>query len=139
MPSPFAIVLKEDGSATILGRITARGGTGAATGVDGEGNFLKQADIDTITCSIFDLDGTTPDTAISTPTVTKTTSVLDTPVTTAVIWTKDSTGYNFIHDLSATSFPEPGRRYEIEYKATLNGGIIFHGLYAGQTDPRRGS
>ena len=138
MPA-FAISLKEDGSITILGRITARGGTGLATGVDGEGNFLKQADISTITCKIFDLESNTPDTPIATPTVTISTDVLDTPVTTKVIWTKDDTGYNFIHDLSNTIFTGANRRYEVEYEVTLNGGIVFHGRYAGQTTPLRGS
>ena len=139
MASPFQVVWREDGDATVLARITARDGTGAATGVDGEGNFLKQADITSISCAIFDLDGDDINTAISTPTVTVATHVLDTPVTTAVLWTKDTTGYNFLHDLKGTEFPTGGSRYSVEYKVTLSGGAIFHGVYEGQARPIRTS
>lgn len=129
--SHFRVVWKEDGSPTILGRITARLGTGAATGVDGEGNFLKQVDISTITCAIYDRSSTTPDVAISTPVVTIATSVLDTPVTDKVIWTQDDTGYNLLHDLPNTAFPTGGRLYVVEYVVTLTGGGVFHGVYEG--------
>ena len=123
----FTGIVREDGSATILGRLVARDGTGAATGVNGEGNFLKVADISTITCAIFDLDSSTPETSISAPDVTVATDVLDTPVTTNVLWTKDTTGYNFLHDLASTSFPIGGRNYVVEYKITTTGGTVGWG------------
>lgn|SRR3990167_4032548 len=134
----FYVEWNEDGSATVLGRLTARNGTGTATGVDGEGNFIEQADVSTITCKVFDLDGD-PDTATSTPTVTISDAILDTPVTTNVIWTKDAYGYNFIHDLDSTLFPTGDHRYEVEYKITLTGGAIFHGTFIGPARPVRGS
>lgn len=127
----FDVIWNEDSSATALGRITARDGSGAATGVDGEGNWLQQADISSITCKVFDLDSTTPDTAIATPTVTVSDAVLDTPVTTNVIWTKDTIGYNFIHDLANTNFPTGNHTYRVEYKVTLTGGTVFHAVYQG--------
>ena len=139
MSEPFEVVWNEDGDATALGRITARDGSGIATGVDGEGNWLQQADISTITCKVFDLDSTTPDTEIATPTVTVATHVLDSPVTTNVIWTLDSTGYNFLHDLAASNFPTGDRTYLVEYKVTLSGGAIFHGVYRGTARPIRGT
>ena len=129
--SHFTVVWNEDGSPTVLGRITARDGTGAATGVDGEGNFLKQADISTITCAIYDRSGTTPEVAISTPTVTISTSVLDTVITANTIWTMDDTGYNFLHDLADTAFPTGGSLYVVEYVVTLTGGAVFHGVFEG--------
>lgn len=137
----FAVEWNEDGDATALGRVTARNGTGAATGIDGEGNFIKQADIAVsgIERKIFDLDGTTPDTPESTTNPTISSVVLDTPVTDNVIWTKDSTGYNFRDDIAGINFPFGSRSYRIEYKFTLTGGAIFHGVYGGTTRPIRGS
>jgi hypothetical protein len=131
--SEFGVTWKEDGDATVLARLTARNGTGAATGEDGEGNWLEQADVDTITCKVFDMDDD-PDTAIATPTVTVSSAIQDTPVTTNVIWTKDTVGYNFIHDLAASNFPTGGRRYRVEYTVTLvagKGGGVMHGAYEG--------
>lgn len=135
----FQVVWNEDGSATALGRVTARSGSGTATGVNGEGNWAQQADLSTITCSVFDLDGVTPDTAITTPTVTIATSILDTVVTTNVIWTKDTTGYNFIHDLGAANFPTGGHCYLVEYKFTYADGTIGWGKYKGEAKPVRTS
>lgn len=139
MSVPFYVEWSEDGDATALGRITARNGSGAATGVDGEGNWLQQADVSTITCKVFDLNSATPDTPIATPTVTVSTSVLDTPATTNVIWTKDSTGYNFLHDLAASNFPTGEHWYRVEYTVTLSGGAVFHGVYEGPARSIRSS
>ena len=57
MPTVFKVQWHEDGSATVLGRITARNGSGSATGIAGEGNWLEQADISTITCAVYDRAG----------------------------------------------------------------------------------
>lgn len=138
MGSDFRVKWNEDGSATVLGRITARDGSGSATGVDGEGNWLEQADIDTITYKVFDRDSDTPDTPVVAETsLTVADVMLDTPVTTAVIWTKDTTGYNFIHDIAASVFTTGGHQYEVEYKVTTTGGTVFHGKYRGTATPIR--
>ena len=123
------VIWNEDGSATVLGRLTARDGTGTATGVKGEGNWLKQADLSTITFSVYDeADGT----QITAPTtVTISSSVLDKPDTTDVLWTKDATGYNFIHDLGPANFPTGGTIYRVEYKITTNSGAVGWGKYRG--------
>ncbi len=135
----FHVDWNEDGDATVLGRLTARNGSGVATSIDGEGNFLQVADIATITCKIFDLDSATPDTEISTPTVTVATEVLDTVVTAQTIWTEDTVGYNFLHDLAGSEFPTGERRYRVEYTVTLTGGAVFHGSYIGPGKPIRSS
>lgn len=135
----FQVDWNEDGSATVLGRLTARNGTGSATGVSGEGNWVKIADVSTIVCKVFDLDSATPDTPILTPAVTVASAVIDTPVTSDVIWTKDAVGYNFLHDLPPTAFPIGGRAYSVEYEVTLTGGGKFHGTYSGIARPIRGS
>lgn len=139
MSAEFFVQWNEDGSATALGRITARNGSGAATGKDGEGNFLQQADVTSIAAKVFDLDSETPNTPTDTETLTVSSVVLDTVVTTNVIWTKDSIGYNFLHDLSHTYFPEGGRRYRVEYKVVLADDQQFHGSYSGPASPIRSS
>ena len=127
----FKINWDEDGDATVLGRITARNGTGAATGVDGEGKFLKQADITEIERKTFDLDGASPATPTDTTILVIATVVLDTPVTDKEIWTLDDTGYNLLDDVAAALFPDGGNRYNLEYKITLTGGAVMHGSYEG--------
>lgn len=122
---------REDSTATVLARLTARDGSGSATGVNGEGNWLQQADISTITCAVFDLDSTTPSTAINEPTVTIADVILDTPVTTNTLWTKDLKGYNFIHDLGPANFPTGNHTYRVEYTVTLGSGTVFHLTFEG--------
>ena len=135
----FQVNWKEDSDATVLGRITARNGTGSATGVRGEGNWLKQADVGSITWKMFDLNSDTPDTEISSGTLTVLDVVIDTPVSVNTIWTKDSVGYNFIHDLAASNFPTGNHIYRLEYTVILTGGAKFHGVYEGLVSPIRSS
>ena len=119
----YQVRFNEDGSATALARMTARDGSGAATGVAGEGNWLQQADLASITCAVFDMSdsGTA---AIATPTVTISSAIINTPVTSTAIWCRDSVGYNFLHDLPPTAFPTGGHVYRIEYKFTTTGGAV---------------
>lgn len=35
---------------------------------------------------------------------------------TDAIWTKDSTGYNFKHQLAATDIPDPSTKYRVQHK-----------------------
>lgn len=128
------VTWREDGSATCLGRLTAEDGTGEWTGVNGEGNFLKQADISTITCAVFDLDSSTPTTAASTPTVTISSAIQDPPVTDGKIWDVDDIGYNFKHTLASTVFTTGGHRYRVEYKTTLTGGSVGWAVFEGQAE-----
>ena len=97
----------EDGAASFMARV--RGGDGV--------NIL-QADLSAITCAIFDSDGA----AGATPTVVVSTSIFDTLQESGATTGKwnpeiDTTGFNFNHDMPATSFPLPGR-YTVEYKFT---------------------
>jgi len=135
----WQVEFHEDESCTVLARLCARDGSGDATGEDGEGNWLEQADFSTITCAVYDVSSDTPNTAIATPTVTIATHVLDTPVTTAVIWTRDTVGYNFAHDLPKTAFPTGNNEYEVVYTFTLTGGTVFHLTLTGQATSVRGS
>lgn len=127
---PFYANWNEDGSATVLARLTARTGSGTATGEAGEGNWLKIVDVSTITYNVYDLDGTTPTTAISSGSLTVASVVIDTPVTANTLWTFDTVGYNFLHDLAANTFPD-AHRYRLEYTVTLSGGAVVHGIFEG--------
>lgn len=124
----IAVEWREDGSATALGRVTARGGAGAATGVNGEGNWVQQVDVSSITCVVYEeADGT----EIATPAVVVASAVLDSPVTTNVLWTADAVGYNFLHDLPATAFPTGGTTYRAQYKFTMADGGVLWGVFVG--------
>ena len=127
----------EDSTNTVLGRVVARDGTGSATGVNGEGNWIKKADLSSITCSVFDLSSAAPTTAITTPTVTISTDILDTPVTSNVIWTEDKTGYNFLIDLAAANFPTGEHVYSVRFTFTTTGGDTFNKAYEGLAEPTR--
>lgn len=125
------VVWREDGDCTVLARVTARDATGEATGSPGEGLFLKQADLTSITYAVYDLDSATPGTPTASGTVTIATSILDTPVMTSVLWTLDPYGYNFLHDIAATAFATGNHRYRAEYKFTTTGGKVGWAIYEG--------
>lgn len=127
----FHVSWNEDGSATVVARLTARAGTGTATGVSGEGNWIKQADLTSITCAVYDLNSSTPGTAITSPTVTVATAVQDSPVTNGAIWPLDQTGWNFYHDLAETNFPTSDHRYRVVYTVTPTAGGVFWGAFEG--------
>lgn len=125
--------VNEDGSATIVGRVTARDGTGAASPVPEEGNLLLAADLSAITCRVFDLKTLTEVTPA--PTIT-TAAILAALQTTGIFrLLKDAQsvvlGGNFLHDLPPASFPagatDGSQKYLIEYKYTTTGGTVAWG------------
>ncbi len=131
---------QEDAAALVLARVCAADATGEATGVAGEGYWVKQADLSTITCAVYDRNSTTPDTAIATPTVTISSAILDTPVQTNVLWTGDGdgttvVGYNFTHQLPGTCFPTGNHEYWAEYKFTTTGGTSWIVRFEGNAEP----
>lgn len=125
MSKVYQLKACEDGSVTVTSRVTAFDGSGSATGVNGEGFWLRQADLSTITCAVYDRSSTTPDTAIATPTVTIASAIVDTPVTNLATWSKDTIGYNFKHTLAGTNFPTANHIYRVEYKFTTSGSAVF--------------
>lgn len=133
-PNPVKVVWIEDGSAVALGRLASDSGTGDWTGVEGEGNFLKQADIDTITYKVFDRSTTTPDTAILTGTLTLSSVIFDTPVKDKKLWPDDDYGYNFKHTLPTTAFPTGDNVIRVEYKITTVGSAVGWGIYEGPVE-----
>jgi hypothetical protein len=115
----FGTVFK-NGSTVILARI-----------VDAEGTPIQQADLSSISYSVYLLDEVDPDTmTVATghdgETLTIADVVYDTLQTDA-IWDVDSTGYNFKHTLDVSTnqaFTVAGRDYQIRYELTPTTGQV---------------
>ena len=131
MAASFQTIWHEDSSATVLGRLTARNGSGAYTGRQGEGRWLKEVDITSITCNVFDRSSATPDTPFATPTINVATAIFDSPETNNQLWTKDKIGWNFLVDLAPSNFPTEDHQIEVEFKVTLTDATVFFGSYIG--------
>ena len=117
---PIKATVWEDGGAALMARVVGNSATA-----------ITQAAITSISYSVFDLSGTTPNTAItgySAVSLTVADVVYDTLQTDAR-WTADSTGYNFRHDIAAAVFATGGHRYRIEYKFTPATGSVFWLVY----------
>ena len=139
MAAEFEVIWNEDDSPTILGRITARNGSGSYTGVRGEGNWVQVVDISSITRYLFDLDGETPDVPIDETEVTPDSVILDTPDTSGHIWTKDNVGINYLENIDSDFTPDGDHRYELEYEIVMAGGARQHAVFKGPTRPVRHS
>lgn len=108
---------------TLLCRVAASDGTGQPTGVRGEGNWLKQADVSTLTYLVQDItDEDDITTVIDSTSITISAALGDTPTINPAKWPVDGVGYNFSHSIPAASFPTRGNRYRVVYTLTLAGG-----------------
>lgn len=117
--------VNEDGSYSVLARVTGLDATGAEL-APGEGNLVKQADLSSISCKVFDLGTSRTNQSgsevLPAPTPTPAANVFDTPRT--VGWGADDLGYNFRHDLGPAYAPDGDHWYLIEYKFTLTTGGV---------------
>lgn len=128
MSSPVGVFfaeVNEDGSFSVLGRVCSLTGTGDTVN-DREGPCLKQADVSTIACKVYDL-GTNKDADTGTPVtpdpaLTPAANLYDTLQTLGWDTYKDPAGYNFRHDVAPTYVPTGGNWYALEYLITLTGG-----------------
>jgi hypothetical protein len=99
-------------------------GTGAATGLAGEGNFVKVADLTSITRNVYDQSAA--DVLVIGPTTLVLADVvLDTVVTSTALWEGDSVGYNFKDHVPKTAFPTGGHIYRIEYAFIPTAGSTY--------------
>lgn len=117
----------EDSACTILARVYGNAGTA-----------ITQSALASITCKVFDVDSSTPDTAVAAPTVTIASSVFDTLQTDAR-WTQDTTGFNFAHVLAASIFTTGDHYYRAEYLFTPSSGEVFRLVANIYCVPIRGS
>lgn len=92
----------EDGGGIVLAHVANR------DGVD-----ITQAALTGITCTVFD-ESLGSETPIAEPVITVADVVFDT-LQTDNRWTKNTTGYNFAHDLVAGTFTVGDRMYRGEY------------------------
>lgn len=110
---------------TFQARVCANEGTGSA--VDEEGDALKQADISTITRTIYTATGSDPATATSGPTSLTVSSVVVDTLTNDNLWTLDSIGRNFAD--TVTTFDAANAIYRVVYTFTLTGGAVMTLVY----------
>jgi hypothetical protein len=90
--------------------------------IEHDGANAVQADIDSIEYQIFPHYSTTAHTTATALTVS---DVIYDTLQTDDIWDEDATGYNFRHDVAATTFPSPDD-YELEYKVTFAGSSVVY-------------
>jgi len=103
----------EDGSLYIMARILKK---------DSSHNLViaQQSDFTSMTLYVYD----SSDTIVSTAETLTISSVFSNTLSTGTIWTKDSTGFNFIVLVAATYFPLPDT-YRISIKFVVTGGPTF--------------
>ena len=86
------------------------------------GAYLKQADITSISYSVYDLDNGSA--VVKTGTLVVSSTIYDS-LQVDKSWTKDNIGYNFKAALPATCFPLAVRRYRVVYSfVTVSWGTV---------------
>ena len=128
-PKTFTGKYRQNGMASHYARIAAANGSGAATGIEGEGRYVQVADVDEIELTV--IEKLTGDVVLAATALTPSAVVLDSVVTSTAVWTQGG-GYNFLHHMPEGSYPESGKVYRTQYKITLNGDydplyLIFEG------------
>lgn len=88
--------------------------------INDDGEILTQSDVSSINYYLYDLDGATPSTPTQSGTLSAASTVFDT-LQTDSRWTKDSTGYNFRHTLTAAWLADGDHTYRMEYVIVTTG------------------
>lgn len=115
MPSAVVIIrgeVVEGADATVVARVPTADGTSLVQGDNGESTGTE------VDYTIYDLDGDTPGTPITTGTLDKTAVVFDTLQTDGWWDSTDEDGYNFRHTISASDLPGDAHRAKVEYSIT---------------------
>ena len=107
----------EDTPVTILARVCARVASGSLSPIQTEGSLLKQADVSSISCKVYDEVGT----LIAETAPSKTNVIYDTLQTTGV-FARIVRGGNFAYDVPATMFPVGAVNVQVEITITLTSG-----------------
>jgi len=84
---------------------------------------VEQADISAISYTVYDILDL--DTEVNGSTLTVADVIFDT-LQTDSRWTKDTTGYNFRHQLPAAAIPTGSKVYTVQYKFTDTSGAFFY-------------
>ena len=101
----------EDGAVVLMRRIQNASGTN-----------ITQASLTGITYSVWEEGNAT---AIVTSTAVTVADVIFDTLQTPSIWTEDTTGYNFRHDVASTCMPTGNRWYRFEYSFDPTSGQDF--------------
>jgi hypothetical protein len=107
----------EDTPATVLARVCARVASGALSPIQTEGYLIKQTDIASIACKVYEEEGT----LIIATTPSKTDVIYDT-LQTIGVFAKLLRGGNFAYDIPATAFPSGSVNVRVEITITLTSG-----------------
>jgi hypothetical protein len=118
----FFAGVNANGSATLLGIVTAQKGSGApVTDKRGRniGQAVKQADLSSITASVTDTT-TAPETVTYTSPLTISVVMFDVIQYGGLWWIDPVTGYNFLTELPPAAFPVRDRNYRcvIQFAST---------------------
>ena len=114
----------EDRPCTIIGRFTAISATGNTSPIESEGKLIKQADVSSIACKVYD----STNTLINTYTPTAASNVFDT-IQTTLTWLLLDSGGNFRYTIPATAFPAGNTVNRAEVTITLTDGSLATGLW----------
>jgi hypothetical protein len=87
-----------------------------------DGNYISQASLASITCTVSDL--TDPTQAVYSPALTVAATVLD-AIRLDPRWTLDAIGFNFLHVMPAAAYPIADHVYSVFYLATPVAGPVF--------------
>jgi hypothetical protein len=87
-----------------------------------DGNYVTQAGLASIACTVMDL--TDPTQPVYSPAITVAATVLD-AIRSDARWTRDAIGFNFIHVMPAAAYPIAGHVYRVFYLATPVTGPVF--------------
>lgn len=80
------------------------------------GVYVVRADVTNIDLAVFDLDAASPQTAVYTQTAISTNSIIPASLTVDGYWPYDTTGYNFLGSIAASSVDVNGlHRARVEY------------------------
>jgi hypothetical protein len=100
-------------------RLISKDGSGAP--VANEGNCITQADVQTITCTVYDLQaGKNASTPVATPSIDPTAVVA---LIADNLWqARDTIGRNFLHQVAGSVFGKADHTYRVVYEITTTGG-----------------
>ena len=114
----------EDTPYEVLARLCARTASGAASPVESEGTLLNQSDISSISCKVYDPEGTLI--VQTTPVVSD--AVYNTLQTTGV-FSRMPNGGNFVYKIPATAFPTGDTTNTAEITLTLGSGELVRAVW----------
>lgn len=107
------VCAKSGTTPTLMARLEARDSSYNSTPI-------VQADVSAITYSVVDLSENSRE-VIASSSLTVANVIFDT-LQTGEIWTEDSTGFNFAHDLGAAALDKAGHLFKVAYVCTLTAG-----------------